>query len=126
MNINTSQPHPSLSKPNRVTGKTAGAERQGILDSVKDLFSYTSRDADPHESFVGRIGKDMKHAAPFTAKLGAAGATLGLAAGIAVGSTVLLPVIGGVSGFVAATMIADKADNARNMKELAAIAGWRS
>lgn len=97
---------------------------QDNFGAIKDFFTYTSRDSDPHEGFFEQIGKDMAHAAPFAAKLTAAGVLAGLGTGLLVGSAVAMPIVGGVAGLMTSSLIADKADNARDMKTLAAIAGW--
>lgn len=126
MKIKPFQPQVQSLNKTPQTSKASENKGSGLVDAVQDFFQYTSRDSDPHETFVGRLGLDFKHAAPFAAKLGGTGAAIGLAAGLAVGGAVLLPLVGGVGGVMAATLIADKADNARDMKELAAIAGWNS
>lgn len=91
---------------------------------VKDFFTYTPREADSHEPFFYRLGQDIKHSAPFTAKVVGLGIAGGLLLGATLGSIVALPVMGGLAGIAAATTIVDEATNARDMKELAAIAGW--
>ena len=93
---------------------------------VKDFFTYTPREADSHEPFFYRLGQDFVHSIPFTAKGAGVGAAGGLLLGAAVGAMVAVPVIGGIAGIVAATRIVEKATDARNMKELAGIAGWTS
>jgi hypothetical protein len=102
-------------------------EGNPVVNVAKDFFTYTSRESDPHEGFVYGLVQDVKHSFPFTAKLGATGAAAGIALGaigLTLGSALVLPVVGGVAGLALGTHLSDKADSARNMKQLAAIAGW--
>ena len=113
----------SLSSGSKVTPKKAGKE-SSVGGGIKDFFTYTPREADSHERFFQRLGMDLKHSAPFVAKIGAVGVGAGLLAGALIGASALLAIGGGVAGMLTAASIADKATSARDMKELAGIAGW--
>lgn len=121
MNIRGITPQ-TLTPSQRSANAPAAKEEGGNF--MKDFFSYTARDSDPHESFFGEMRRDFVHSMPFTAKVASLGAAGGLLLGSLVGAAVLLPVAGGVAGFVAAQNIVDKATWARDMRHLAGVARW--